>query len=98
MNIFEKVKILTVMGGLLLFGFIVICRLIYLNVKEMEYLYMWLNKMEISKQDDTSEYITDEEWLELSKKYGFDWDVKPYDQMTYIKAVKLLEYLKDKRG
>lgn len=49
--------------------------------------------IEINKQDDVSEYITDEEWFELCKEYGFDWDVKPYEKITHDSAVRLLEFL-----
>ena len=60
-------------------------------------MYTRIGQLEIHKQDDTSAYITDEEWLELSRSYGFDWDVKPYQKITHDSAVRLLEYLNSKR-
>lgn len=62
-----------------------------------EEIYSRLALIEIKKQDDTSQYITDEEWQELCKQYGFDWNVKPYDKITHDSAIRLLEYLSDKR-
>lgn len=59
-------------------------------------MYKRIGLIEIHKQDDTSAYITDEEWTELSKHYGFDWDIKPYHKITRNSAVRLLEYLKSK--
>lgn len=56
-------------------------------------LYRRIGLIEINKQDDVSEYITDEEWFELCKEYGFDWDVKPYEKITHDSAVRLLEFL-----
>lgn len=59
-------------------------------------LYKRTELLEINKQDDASAYITDEEWQELCKEYGFDWDVKPYEKITHDSAVKLLEFLKQR--
>lgn len=60
-------------------------------------IYHRVGQLEIHKQDDTSAYITDEEWTELSKQYGFDWDIKPYHKITRNSAIRLLEYLKAKK-
>lgn len=60
-------------------------------------MYKRIGLIEIHKQDDTSAYITDEEWSELSKQYGFDWDIKPYHKITRNSAIRLLEYLKAKK-
>lgn len=59
-------------------------------------LYKRTALLEISKQDDASAYITGEEWTELCKKYGFEWNVKPFDKITHDSAIRLLEYLKQK--
>lgn len=59
-------------------------------------LYQRTGKIEVQKQDDTSAYITDDEWMELCKQYGFEWGVKPYDKITHDSAVRLLEYLKQR--
>ena len=59
-------------------------------------MYTRIGLIEIHKQDDRSAYITDDEWFELCKEYGFDWDVKPYQKITHDSAVRLLQYLKDK--
>lgn len=60
-------------------------------------IYQRIELVEIQKQDDTSAYITDEEWTELSKQYGFDWDVKPFQKITHDSAVRLLEFIKRKK-
>lgn len=60
-------------------------------------IYHRVGQLEILKQDDTSAYITDEEWLELSRSYGFDWDVKPFQKITRDSAVRLLTYLNNKK-
>lgn len=59
-------------------------------------LYKRIELLEINKQDDTSSYITEEEWQELCKQYGFEFTVKPYHQITHDSAVRLLEYLKQR--
>lgn len=60
-------------------------------------MYTRIGLIEFQKQDDTSAYITDEEWFQLCKEYGFDWDVKPFQKITHDSAVRLLEFLKQKK-
>ena len=61
-------------------------------------MYKRIGLIEIQKQDDQSAYITDDEWFELSKQYGFEWDVKPYQKITHDSAVRLLQYLKNRKS
>ena len=60
-------------------------------------LYKRTELLEIKKQDDTSAYITDEEWLQLCSEYGVYITAKPLDKLTHDSAVRLLEFLKRKK-
>lgn len=83
----------------LMFIIFVICCIIIVirNVfNVLEYHEQRINELNIKKQDDTSAYITDDEWYDLCKQYGFEWNVKPYHQITHDSAVRLLEYLKQR--
>lgn len=63
--------------------------------KAYDRLYGEIKTLEFRKKDDDSEYITDDEWIELMKEYGVELSVKPYVQITRNNAINLLEYLKE---
>lgn len=88
-----------IIWGIIILGILVACLIIVARycLVSIDELYGQIKSLEFSKQDDTSQYITDEEWIQLCKDYGFDFNVKPIEKITYNSAIRLLEFLKNRK-
>lgn len=88
-----------IIWGIIILGFLVGCLIIVARycLVSINELFGQVKALEFSKQDDKSEYISNDEWSELCKAQGFDFSVKPYEKITRNQAIRLLEYLTNQK-
>ena len=62
------------------------------NIRNIDILFGRVQALQITKQDDVGEYLTEEEWDNLCSEYHLEL-VKPYGNITRNTAISLLKQL-----